>query len=118
MERKKTTVTPSLPPMIFSTGNGRSTLLLFFIETKNTYARHYKMKEYGTLWIRKNPLLWALMILQNPLSFAMKDSGENQELLEDRLRDLRRGKNQQLSRLFEQLDDLMDLCRVTDVDDE
>jgi hypothetical protein len=46
----------------------------------------------------------------------MENSGENQELLEDRLRDLRLGKYQRLSQLFEQLDDLMDLCRVTDAE--
>jgi len=49
-------------------------------------------------------------------SIAMENSGENQELLEDRLRELRLGKQQQLSQLFEQLDDLMDLCRVTDAE--
>jgi hypothetical protein len=49
-------------------------------------------------------------------SLAMENSGENQELLEDRLRDLRLGKNQQLSQLLEQLDDLMDLCRVPDAE--
>jgi hypothetical protein len=46
----------------------------------------------------------------------MENSGENQELLEDRLRDLRLGKYQQLSQLFEQLDDLMDLGRVADAE--
>ncbi len=47
----------------------------------------------------------------------MENSGENQELLEDRLRDLRLGKNQQLSQLFEQLDEFngsvqSDRCRA------
>jgi hypothetical protein len=46
----------------------------------------------------------------------MENSGENQELLGDRLRDLRLGKNQQLSQLYEQLNDLIGLCRVTDVE--
>ncbi len=46
----------------------------------------------------------------------MKNSGENQELIEDHLRDLGVRKDQQLSVLFEQLDNLTGPCRITDAE--
>ena len=47
-------------------------------------------------------------------SNAAENGGENQEVLHERLVELRIKKGQQLSTLFEQFEDLIDLCRVKD----